>query len=76
MLWDKKQIIKIVHKCPRCGSQKIFKFWLDSDLASVAGDYGSVNEETYYTKEEYHVDTFDRPDIEIFHCGECDYSFS
>ena len=56
-------------KCPRCGSKKIFKFCLDSDLTSMAGDYCPVNEETYYTKEEYHVDAFDRPDIEIFHCG-------
>ena len=63
-------------KCPYCGSKKIFKFRLDSDWATGSGDYGPVNEDQYYTKEELQYDSFDRPDIEIYHCGDCGEFFS
>lgn len=62
-------------RCPYCGSKKIFKFRMDSDWASGAGDYNAINDSKYYTKEEFEYDSFDRPDVEIFHCGECNHFF-
>lgn len=67
--------------CPKCGSNRIFKFRLDSDWASEAGDYEPVNiydedkNKDIYTKEEMKYDSFDRPDIEIFHCLNCQHLF-
>ena len=62
-------------KCPYCGSHKLFKFRLDSDWASGAGDYNAVNDDKYYTKEELNYDSFDRPDIEVYHCADCNHLF-
>lgn len=62
-------------KCPYCGSRKIFKFRLDNDWASGSGDYSTVNDDKYYTEEELQYDSFDRPDIEIYHCGCCGHFF-
>ena len=58
-------------KCPMCSSKKIFKFRLDSDWASGSGDYFAINKDDNYTKEELNYDSFDRPDIEVYHCGDC-----
>ena len=75
------QMLKLSRKyrkeviCPLCGSKKIFKFRLDSDWASGSGDYTIVNSDENYTDEELNYDSFDRPDIEIHHCGECNYMF-
>ena len=57
--------------CPVCESKKIFKFRLDSDWASGSGDYYTVNPDENYTEEELKYDSFDRPDIEVYHCGDC-----
>lgn len=62
-------------KCPYCGSHKLFKFQLDSDWASGAGDYNPVNDDKYYTEEELNYDSFDRPDIEVYHCADCNHLF-
>ena len=29
----------------------------------------------YYTKEELNYDSFDRPDIEVYHCADCNHLF-
>lgn len=62
-------------KCPYCGSHKIFQFRLDSDWATGCGDYNSVNDDKYYTEEELNYDSFDRPDIEVYQCGDCGHLF-
>lgn len=62
-------------KCPICQSKKIFKFRLDSDWASGSGDYSTVNSNENYTDEELKYDSFDRPDIEVYHCGNCGFVF-
>lgn len=67
--------IETEYTCPNCGSKRIFLFRLDSDWASGAGNYEPVNDEQYYTKEELNYDSFDRPDIEVFHCLDCDKLF-
>ena len=48
---------------------------MDSDWASGAGDYNAVNDDKYYTKEELNYDSFDRPDIEVYHCADCNHLF-
>ena len=62
-------------KCPYCGSHKIFQFRLDSDWAYGSGDYNHVNDHKYYTEEELNYDSFDRPDIDVYHCGDCGHIF-
>lgn len=62
-------------KCPCCGRKKIFKFRLDSDWATGAGDYSPVNDDKYYTSEELNFDSFDKPDIDIYHCRDCNTLF-
>jgi len=62
-------------KCPYCGSHKIFQFRLDSDWAYGSGDYNHINDDKYYTEEELNYDSFDRPDIEVYHCGDCGHLF-
>jgi len=59
--------------CPKCGSTKIFKFRLDSDWCAGAGDYTPENDKSEYTAEEWTMDALDRPDIDIFHCRNCDF---
>lgn len=61
--------------CPICGSKKVFKFRLDSDWGSGSGDYSTVNGNEHYTEEELEYDGFDRPDIVVYHCGDCDHLF-
>jgi hypothetical protein len=63
-------------ECPYCGGKKIFKFRLDSDWAYGAGDYYAVNDDQYYTEEEFKYDSFDRPDIAVYHCRECNEIFN
>ena len=80
LLYDYSKILNMLRpyrelKCPCCGSKKIFKFRLDSDWASGAGDYSAVNENEHYTEEELNYDSFDRPDVEVYHCGECNHFF-
>lgn len=70
--------LMVYHKeilCPKCKSKKIFKFRMDSDWASGSGDYCYVNEKSNYTQEELKFDSFDRPDIEVFHCLDCNKLF-
>lgn len=59
--------------CPECGSKKVFLFRLDSDLGNGMGDYNPVNDQAEYTDEEWKMDACDRPDIELFHCLQCDH---
>ena len=69
--YDMSKIHKKEIVCPKCNSKRIFKFRLDSDWASGAGDYLPVNSEEYYTTQEIKFDSFDRPDIDIYHCLDC-----
>lgn len=59
--------------CPKCGSKKIFRLRLDSDWAGGAGDYYPINLDEYYTAEELELDSFNRPDILVYHCRNCWY---
>lgn len=61
-------------KCPYCGSKKIFKFRMDFDRTSGV-DYIAVNDRKYYTNEEFEYNSFDKPNVEIYHCGDCDHFF-
>lgn len=58
--------------CPTCGSKKVFHFRLDSDWANGLGDYEPVNDRSEYTDAEWEMDATDRPDIDVFHCLQCD----
>jgi len=66
-----------VHKCPFCDSKRLFRLRLDSDWASGVGDYYPLpsNDESLYTEEELKYDSFDRPDINVYHCLDCDRIF-
>jgi len=69
--------------CPRCKSRKIFKLKIDNDWGSGVGDYSPQNVyglnkteiKKIYSKEELNYDSYDRPDIELYHCRECDKFF-
>ena len=66
-----------VYKCPFCDSKRLFRLRLDSDWASGAGDYYPLpsNDKSLYTKEELEYDSFNRPDIDVYHCLDCDRIF-
>ena len=57
--------------CPECNSKRVFIFRLDSDWGEGMGDYYTINDEECYPKEEYQLDSYDRPDIHVCHCREC-----
>ncbi len=58
--------------CQKCGSSKVFRFRLDSDWAYGMGDYSPANERAHYTDKEWDMDACNRPDIDVFHCRQCD----
>ena len=60
--------------CPKCQSKRIFKYRLDSDW-TMAGDYYPMNSDEFYSKEELNYDSYDKPDIEIYHCLDCKHLF-
>ena len=62
-----------MQKCPRCGGHKVFLIRIDSDWGYGIGDYTPVNDREFYTDEEWEMDACDRPDIEVFHCRECQH---
>lgn len=64
-----------VVSCPYCGSNKIFLIRIDSDWCRGIGDYSRVNDDIYYAKEELKYDSYDRPDIGLYHCLDCDKMF-
>jgi len=47
---------------------------MDFDRTSGV-DYIAVNDRKYYTNEEFEYDSFDKPNVEIYHCGDCDHFF-
>lgn len=66
-----KNELEITTQCPECGSKRICLFRLDSDWAYGCGDYHTVNDDKFYTEEELKFDGCDRPDIEVYHCLDC-----
>lgn len=61
-----------MQKCFNCGSKKVFRLRIDSDWGYGVGTYEPVNEKDNYTEDEWNYDACDRPDIELFHCLDCD----
>jgi len=61
--------------CEKCGSKKLFSLRIDSDWSYGTGDYYPVNEDKYYTEEELQYEAIGRPDINIYHCLDCDALF-
>lgn len=57
--------------CPKCKSTIVFLLRIDSDWHPGLGEYNPANNRTEYTAEEWEMDGFDRPDIEVFHCRSC-----
>lgn len=57
--------------CPKCGSKRIFYVRIDSDWGYGIGTYEPINAKENYTEAEWKYDACDRPDIELFHCGDC-----
>lgn len=65
-----------VIKCPCCNSARVFELRIDSDWGGGIGNYFPVNdkdEDNEYTKEDLELDSFDRPDIDLYHCLNCDH---
>jgi hypothetical protein len=71
-------------KCPKCESHKIFRLRIDSDWAYGQGDYYPVNIDIskndsnfngFYTEEELKYNAKNRPDIELYHCLNCNSLF-
>ena len=60
-----------VIKCPYCKSTRIFNLRIDSDWGSGVGNYFPANDETEYTKKDLELDSYDRPDIDLYHCLNC-----
>lgn len=60
-------------KCPKCQSKKIFHLRIDSDWGAGIGNYTPINDKKEYTEDELKYDSFDRPDLDLFHCLNCDY---
>lgn len=63
-------------KCPVCGGTHIFKFKHDGDWSG--GDYYPVNDRNTYPADAYeygYMDSTNRPDIELYHCFDCDTLF-
>ena len=60
-------------KCPRCNSKRIFELRIDSDWGSGIGNYYPANEDedSVYTKKDLQLDSYDRPDIDLYHCLNC-----
>lgn len=57
--------------CPSCKSTNVFFLRIDSNWAPGVGDYYPVNNKEEYTEEEWEMDAYDRPDIEMYHCRSC-----
>jgi hypothetical protein len=62
-------------KCRDCESLRIMKFRLDSDWGYGAGSYFAYNKDKHYTQEELDYNGCNRPDIELYHCLDCDALF-
>lgn len=60
-----------VIRCPSCSSSRIFELRIDSDWGSGNGKYCPVNDDNEYSKEDLELDSYDRPDIDLFHCLQC-----
>ena len=60
-------------ECPKCKSKKIFHLRIDSDWGSGIGNYIPVNSKKEYSHNELELDSYDRPDISVYHCRRCDY---
>lgn len=59
--------------CPKCHSSRIFLLRIDCDWGSGVGNYDPVNPESEYKPEDLELDSFDRPDVETYHCLDCGY---
>lgn len=62
-------------RCPYCNSARVFELRIDSDWGGLIGNYYPANDEdecSEYTKEDLKLDGYDRPDIDLYHCLNCD----
>lgn len=58
-------------RCPYCNSARVFELRIDSDWGSGIGNYYPANDENNYTMDDLKLDSYDRPDIDIYHCLSC-----
>lgn len=61
-------------KC-ECGNLRVMSLRIDSDWGTGVGNYSAINDEEHYTVEELDFDSYDKPDIDIFHCLDCNSLF-
>ena len=64
---------KQVKRCPKCDSSRIFSLRIDCDWGGPIGNYYPVNDPAEYTQEDLMLDCFDRPDVWVYHCLNCDH---
>lgn len=62
-------------RCPYCNSARIFSLRIDSDWGSGIGNYYPKNDESEYTENDLKLDSYERPDINLYHCLKCDRMF-
>lgn len=60
-------------KCPHCESTAVFRLRIDSDWETGLGEYYPVNPCSEYTGAQLKLDATDRPDIEVYHCRQCNH---
>ena len=60
-------------RCPHCNSARVFNLRIDCDWGGLIGDYNPVNNDDEYTEEDLKMDNYDRPDVNVYHCLQCDY---
>lgn len=58
--------------CPICKSKRIFNLRIDNDWSYGTGIYYPANDEENYSDEELNYNATDRPDIDLYHCLNCD----
>lgn len=59
--------------CPYCKSARVFTLRIDSDWAYGTGMYYPANDEDNYSDVELNYNSTDRPDIDLYHCLNCDF---
>lgn len=62
-----------VYVCPNCNSAEIFRLCIDLDWENGLSFYEPVNDKSKYTENQWKIDVCYIPDIELFHCLECNH---
>lgn len=62
-----------IERCPRCNSSRIFELRIDNDWGAGNGSYYPINDDEEYTEDDLKLDSYDRPDIDLYHCLKCGY---